>query len=162
MNAGASSRDVRPARLQRGDGQPEPGDGDGERVEVDAVDRVQRLLDPGLELQAGRVLVPAVEQPVERAEQEVARAAGRVDQPEALERPIVQRRFQRPVEDELLDEHRRLQQRVGLLGVLGQVLVQVTEEPGRQRRVGEVVDERAVVVALAPERQQRVDRVTGR
>ena len=73
--------------------------------------------------------MPPVQQPAERAEQEVPGPAGRVDEPEALERPFLQRRFQRPVEDELLDEDRRLQQRVGVLRVLGQVLVQVAEEP---------------------------------
>ena len=126
------------------------------------MDRVERRLHPGLELQAGGVLVPAVQQAVERAEQEVARPAGRVDEPEALQRPFLQRRFQRAVEDELLHEDRRLQQRVGVLGVLGQVLVQVAEEPGGQRRVRQVVDERAVLAAVAPEVEQPGDRVTGR
>ena len=99
-------------------------------------------------LQARGVPVPAVEQAVERAEQEVAGAAGGVDQLEAFERAFVQRWFQGAVEDELLDEDRRLQQRVGVLRVLGQVLVQVAEEPGGQRRVCQVVDERAVLAAV--------------
>ena len=121
--------------LQRGDGEAEAGDGDGEGVEVDAVDRVERRLDPGLKLQAGGVPVPPVQEPVKSAEQEVTRTAGRVDQLEPFERPLPQRRFQRPVEDELLHEDRRLPQRVGLLCVLGKVLVQVPEEPRGQRRV---------------------------
>ena len=119
--------------LERGDGEPEAGDRDGERVEVDAVDRVERRLDAGLDFQAGRVPVPAVEQAVEGAEQEVAGPAGRVDELEAFQGPLLQRWFEGAVEDELLDEDRGLQQRVGVLRVLGQVLVQVAEEPGGQR-----------------------------
>ena len=84
---------------------------------------------------SGRVLVPAVQQAVEGAEQEVAGPAGGVDELEAFEGALLQRGFEGPVEDELLDEDRRLQQRVGVLGVLGQVLVQVAEEPRRQRLV---------------------------
>ena len=87
VNAGAASRDVRPDALQRGDGEAEAGDRDGERVEVDAVDRVERRLHAGLELPGRGVPVPPVEQPVEGAEQEVAGPAGRVDQLEAFERP---------------------------------------------------------------------------
>ena len=64
------SSDVSP-KLQRGDSEPEPGDGHGERVEVDAVDRVERRLYPGLGFQAWGVPVPLVEEPVEGAEQEV-------------------------------------------------------------------------------------------
>ena len=149
-------------RLEGGDGQAEAGDGDGEGVEVDAVDRVEGGLDAGLEFQAGGVAVPAVEQTVEGAEQEVAGAAGGVDEPEAFERTFFQRWFEGAVEDELLDEDRRLQQRVGVLGVLGEVLVQVAEEPGGQRGVGQVVDERAVLAAAAPEVEQPGHRVTGR
>ena len=162
VNAGAASRDVRPRGLERGDGEPEPGDRDRERVEVDAVDRVERRLDAGLEFQAGRVLVPAIQQAVEGAQQEVPGPAGGVDELEAFEGPFFQRGFEGAVEDELLDEDRRLQQRVGVLGVLGQVLVQVAEEAGGQRLVRQVVNERAVLVAAAPEVEQRRHRVTGR
>ncbi len=75
--------------------------------------------------------MPAVEQSGERAEQEVPRPAGRVDHLEAVKRPFGQGWLHRAVEDELLNEHRRLEQSVGVLGVLGQILIQVTEEPGR-------------------------------
>ena len=141
-------------RLERREHEPESGDRDRERVQVDAVYCVERLLHPGLGVQPGRVPVPAVEQPGERAEQEVPGPAGRVDHREPVQRPLGQRRLQRPVEDELLDEHRRLQQRVGVLGVLGQVLVQVAEEPRGQLGVGQVVDQRAVLAAPPPGLQQ--------
>ena len=143
MNAGASSRLVKPARLERRDRQPEPRDRHRERVEVDAVHRVQRSLHPLALVQPRRVLVPAVEQPLEAAEQEVARPAGRVDHLEAFERPLGERRLQGAVEDELLDEDRRLEQRVPLLRVLGDVLVEVAEEAGVEVRVGEVAQQRA-------------------
>ena len=115
------------------------------------------------DFQAGGLLVPPVQEPVEGAEQEVARPAGRVDQLEAFERPFLQCRFQGPVEDELLDEHRGLQQRVGLLRVLGQVLVQVAEEAGGQRRCppgrGRARRPRR---GVARSRAALVDRITGR
>ena len=124
--------------------------------------RVERELYPRLHLQRRRRTVPAVQQPGEGAEQEVPRPTGRVDHPEAVERPLAQRRLQRPVQDELLDELRRLQQRVGVLGVLRQVLVEVAQEAGRQRWVGEVAYQPAVVAAGPPEGQQRGDRVARR
>ena len=161
MNAGASSSERFAARAERGDRQPEAGDRDGERVEVDAVDRVERGLDAGPDLDVRRVLVPALQQSVEGAQQEVPGPAGGVDELEAFEGAFLQRGFQGLVEDELLDEDRRLQQRVGVLGVLGEVLIQVTEEPRRQRLVGQVVNQRTVVFAAAPEVQQRRHRVTG-
>ena len=73
-------------------------------------------------------LTPQVEQPGEPAEQEVPRAAGRVDHPHLLQPELVDGRRERPVEDELLDEHRRLQQGVLLLGLLGEFLIQVAQE----------------------------------
>ena len=45
---------------------------------------------------------------------------------------------ERPVEDERLDEDRSLEQGEPLLRVLGEVLVEVAEEPGVARRIGEV------------------------
>ena len=59
------------------------------------------------------------------AEQEVARAARRVDHPEALERTFRKRRLQGAVQDELLHELGRLQQGECLLRVVGEVLIQV-------------------------------------
>ena len=162
MNAGAASSDGEARCLERGDGEPEARDRDRERVEVDAVDRVERRLHAGLGFQAGGVPVPAVEEAVEGAEQEVAGPAGRVDELEAFERAFFQRWFEGAVEDELFDEDRGLQQRVGVLRVLGQVLVQVAEEPGGQRTIRQVVDERAVLAPASPEVKQRRDRVTGR
>ena len=86
-------------------------------------------------------VLPAGEQALEGAEQEVARAAGRVDQLAASGRPNSSiAGVERAVEDERLDEVRRLQQRVGFLRRLGEVLVEVAEEAGVARRVGEVVD----------------------
>ena len=142
------------AGFEGGDDEAEPGDRHRERVEVHAVDRVERPLHPGLHVQPRRPFRPAFVEPGERAEQEVARAAGRVDEPDPLQRALVQGRLQGLVEDELLDEHRGLQQGVGLLRVLGQVLVEVTEEPGGQVRVGEVADQVPVVRLGAPELDQ--------
>ena len=54
----------------------------------------------------------------------------------------------------------RLQQRVRVLGVLGQVLVEVAKEPGGQRLVRQVVHELAVVARASPEVNQRRGGVT--
>ena len=56
---------------------------------------------------------------------------------------LVDRRLERAVEDEVLDEVGRLQQRVALLRRLGQVLVEVAEEAGAQLGSREVVRELA-------------------
>src|SRR5262249_44417885 len=100
----------------------------GKRVDVNTPDAIERLLSR-LDLVA-LPLGPLVEEPGEGPEQEVTRAAGRVDQPDLLQPELVEGRRERPVKDELLDEHRRLQQGVLLAGLLRQVLIQVTQEPG--------------------------------
>ena len=89
----------------------------------------------------GLGLDPAAEEPSERPEEEVARAAGRVDDRRVGQTECGDRRFEGAVEDELLDEDRGLEQRVRLLGVLGEVLVEVAEEAGVPVRVSEVVAE---------------------
>jgi hypothetical protein len=86
-----------------------------------------------------------VQQPGERPQQEVAAATCRVDQPDFVQPERLDGRLQSAVKDELLDEDGRLQQGVLLAGRLGQVLVQVTQEAGVERRVGEVVDETAAL-----------------
>ena len=78
-------------------------------------------------------------------------SAGGVDELEPVDAEFGDRGGQGAVEDEFFDEHRRLQQRVGLLRVVGQVLVQVAEEAGVQVGVGEVMHQCAVVVGAAPE-----------
>ena len=54
------------------------------------MDRVERGLNSGLGFQAGGVPVPAVEEAIEGAEQEVAGPAGRVDELEAFQGPLFQ------------------------------------------------------------------------
>ena len=150
------------ARAECGDEQAEAGDRRRERVDVHAADSVQGALD---QHSFGRVRLaaePFAQQPREGAEQEVAGAAGGVDEAEAGEAELVERRGQGAVQDELLDELRGLQQGEALLRVVGEVLVQVAEEAGVPFGVGEVVAERAGVrVHRAPERQQVARRVAG-
>jgi len=93
----------------------------------------------------------AVYDPLEGAQEEVARSAGRVDHAEALQGPLGQGRLQGLIEDELLDELRGLQQGEGLPGVLGQVLVEVPQEAGGQVLIAEVPDEAPGLILLAPE-----------
>ena len=115
---------------------------------------------------------PILQESVECAEQEVARAACRID--DAQDARQVRRaradrgqaelfdgRVEGVVEDELLDELGGLQQGVGLLGCLGEVLVEVAEEAGVPVGVGEVVDDLAVLAAAAPEGQQVLGGLVG-
>lgn len=83
---------------------------------------------------------PGTEQSVERTQQEVAGAAGGIDQGRTGKAEGLDGRREGAVEDELLDEVGRLEQGVGVLGVLGQVLVEIAEESRRPRRIGEIVD----------------------
>ena len=57
--------------VQGGDEQAEPGDGDGEWVDVDAVDAVECFVDQFASAEAGRVLLPSFVQTVERSEKEM-------------------------------------------------------------------------------------------
>ena len=142
VNAGASSRDVRPDAWSAATVRRKRAIATANGLRSTPWIASRAAWTRAWSLQAGGVLVPAVQQSVEGAEQEVAGPAGRVDELEAFERAFLQGWFQGAVEDEFLDEDRGLQQRVGVLGVLGQVLVQVAEETGGQRRVRKVVDER--------------------
>src|SRR5699024_11087786 len=129
-----------PGRLHEGDDEAEAGDGHGEGVDVHTVDRTHGLAGtfPGVE--SGFLLRPLVEESLEGADEEVARTAGRVDELKALKGTFGQGRGQGAVEDELLDEHGGLAQGVLLLGVGGEVLVQVAQETGVQLRVVETPD----------------------
>ena len=149
-------------RPQRRHQQAEAGDRRCERVDVHTADSVQSALDQHPFGRARLAAEPFAQQPREGAEQEVAGAAGGIDEAEAGEAELVKRRGQGAVQDELLDELRGLQQGEALLRLVGEVLVQVAEEAGVPFGVGEVVAERAGVrVHRAPERQQVARRVAG-
>src|ERR1700686_4508059 len=89
-----------PACLHGGDNQPETGNRHGEWVDVHAPHAVERLLRR-LDLVA-LDLAPLPKQPGEAAEQEVPRAARRVNHPHRVEAELVEGGGERPVEDEFL------------------------------------------------------------
>ncbi len=120
---------------------------------------VQGEPDPLVRVPARGVVLPFGEQAMKRAEQKMAGPAGRIDHLHDVVTELVDGRAERQIEDELLDELRGLQQRIALARVLGEVLVEVTEETGVPRRVGEVVDESSVLAAAAPEGDQTLGRV---
>jgi hypothetical protein len=129
--------------MQRGDNQPKTCDGGCVRVEVHTRDVVQASLR---QHRCGRrrlTLLPKPEEPLERAYQEVSRATGWVHEPYLFEAELVEGRLERAVQDEALDELRRLQQRVALLRRIGQILVEIAKEPCVEFLVAEVVDERS-------------------
>jgi hypothetical protein len=80
---------------------------------------------------------------VERAEQEVAGAAGGIDHADAVEAELVDGRLERAVEDEGFNEVGGLEQGVLLAGRCRQVLVEVAEEAGGATGVREVPAQRA-------------------
>ena len=80
------------------------------------MDRVERPLHTLTGVDGGGLHLPGREESVERAEQEVAGAAGRVDELQPFEPHLLHRRGQRAVEDELLHEHWSLEKGVLLLG----------------------------------------------
>ena len=88
--------------------------------------------------------------------------ACRIDEAEIGETELVQCRCEGTVQNELLDELRRLQQCVTLLRILREILVQVAQETGVPLRVGEVVPQCAGIrVHHPPERQQIARSITG-
>ena len=121
---------------------------------------VERPLHQHRGPRTGLLLPPAIDQPGKAAEQKVPAAAGGVDHLEAVvgmqssvgyeprlvsrlgQPEFLDRRVECPVENELLDEDRRLEQRVQLPCLLGEVLIQVAQEAGIPGRVGEVVGQR--------------------
>ena len=93
----------------------------------------------------------------------MARAAGRVDRPDRLQAELVEGRREGVVQQEPLDEVGRLEQGVLLADLLGEVLVQVAQEP----RVAPLDAERpeqgaGLGVDLPPGVQQRPGPVGGR
>ena len=152
-----------PAFLHGRQQQPEPGDRDRIGVQIHAVNAVEGPLHEHRDLRARLLPPPSIDQPSKATEQKVPAAAGRVDhletvvgmQPAIGQQPLLishlgqpkllDRRVERAVEDELLDEDGRLQQRVLLAGGLGEVLVEIAQEPRVPLRVGEIVDEHAGV-----------------
>ncbi len=93
------------------------------------------------------------------------RTAGRVHELEPVQAELVDRGREREVEDELLDELGRLQQREALAGRLRQVLVEVAEEAGVEAPVAtalvEGVHEPPISVAAPEEGEQRRCRIGG-
>src|SRR5690625_110162 len=74
-----------------------------------------------------------------------------VDDLETLEWPFGEGRLHGLIEDEFLHELRSLQERKCGARVVGKVLVQITEKPRGELRIGEVMDGLAIGVAFAPE-----------
>src|SRR5690606_9771266 len=101
---------------------------DGVGIDVGASHRIERFarrlvhVHPRLGCQA------VIEQPLERTQQEVPAAAGRIDERGLVETKALNRWLERLVENEALYEARGLQERVTLAHVLAEVLVQVSQE----------------------------------
>ena len=105
-------------RAERSDAHAEAGDRGGEGIEVDARHLFENAARPLARVRARLVPRPQGIQPPERAQQEVPRAAGRIDQAHFPEAELLDCGRERAVEDELLHELGRLEQRVALAGAL--------------------------------------------
>jgi hypothetical protein len=124
------------ASVHRRDNQPESRDGHGIGVDVDPARGIERPLGQDGRVGRGLAFVPLVEQPPERAEDQVARAAGRVDRPDRLQAELVEGGREGVVQQEPLDEVGRLEQGVLLADLLREVLVEVAQEPRVELRCG--------------------------
>jgi hypothetical protein len=88
----------------------------------------------------------------------MARAAGRVDHPHLAKAELANRRVEGAIEDELLDELRRLKQRIALARLLGEVLVEVSQKARAPVRVSEIVDEPTGVPGSAAASRKQASR----
>ena len=119
--------------------------------------------------------LPPVKDSRKRSQEEVPRTTSRVDHAETsfrdrlvvfvehwrgVESKLIERRIQRPVENELFDKLRRLQQGIFLARRLGQVLIQVAQESSVPIWISEVVVQSACVgVNLLKEPQHLTGRI---
>ena len=163
LKVGRVLQPLHAAGAQRGEQQAEPRDGDDVRVQVHAV---RPDPAPSARARAGflRGGVPARAGTAGRIHREkVSRAAGRINHPDDLTAEGLDGRGQRAVEDELLDEDRRLEKRVTFAGELGEVLVEIAEEASVPLRIGEIMHQRAGLgIGLAPEIEQVFRRIARR
>ena len=132
------------------------GDCSGEGIQVDAGHLFENAARPLARVRARLVPRPEGIQPPKRAEQEVPRAAGRIDQAHFPEAELLDGRIERTVEDELLHEFGRLEQRVALAGALGEVLVEVAQEARVPGGIREIVHKGARIgIDPLPQTEQR-------
>ena len=139
-------------RVEQREHEAKARDGDRVGVDVDAIDLVERAAREIGNVLGRRLLLPAPNESAERAEEEVTRAAGRVEEAHVLEAELCDGRVQRLVEDELLDKLRRLEEREALAHGFGEILVQVPKKARVSAR--EHQRRRATCIALAEEIEQ--------
>src|SRR5262249_32169014 len=119
------------------------GDANGERIYIDSGCLVEGSLSKSRQCQVRLVPHAHVKQASERIDEKVAGATRRIDQPDAPITELGDGRDESAVEDKSLDEFWRLQQGVALFRGLGEVLVEVAEEPGVKPT--EIVTERPTI-----------------
>src|SRR5947209_6692069 len=85
----------------------------------------------------------------------------RVNKSHALQAELVDRRLERPVEYELLNELRGLKKGVLLPRRLGKVLIEVTKEARVPCRITEVMDELSLLIEPTKELDKAARRIPG-
>ena len=144
--------------------QPVKGDSPAEGAKFIRPAREAKILRRLVARQSHRV--PGVDRPVGAATLaevlgllEEGIAAGeerRVDQRGFLEAEGLNRRFERAIENERLDEFRRLQQRITLARAFRQILIQIAEKARVAVRVGEIAPETIGIRVHGPEKIQQL------
>ena len=162
LEGGCVGETTHVGRAERGDAQAEAGDCGGEGIQVDARHLFENAARPLARVRARLVPRPQRIQAPKRAEQEVSRSAGRIDQAHFPEAELLDCGRERAIEDELLHEFGRLEQRVALAGALGEILVEVAQEARVPGGIREVVREGARLrIDPLPQAEQPGRRVAG-
>ena len=118
------------AGAEGGEEEAEAGDGDDVGVQVHAEDLIEGVLGDDAGGFAGQGFIPEGEEAGKGAEEEVAGAAGGIDEADGAEAEGFDGWGEGAVEDELFDEDGGLEEGVAFAGGLGEVLVEVAEEAG--------------------------------
>src|SRR5688500_18230274 len=112
------------AGIECGDQQPEASDRNRIGVDVDAGDLIERSLAKDPDVLVRLSVLPVAKQALKGGQEEVPGAAGGVDQVGLGKAELTDRRLEGVIQNEALDEVRGLQQRVALLCIIGEVLVE--------------------------------------
>jgi hypothetical protein len=138
------------------------GERAGVVVEVDAHDALERMRDDLGAVPTGVLRGGRGDEALESVDEEVARAAGGIEQPHFVGAEGLDGRRQRAVEDEGAHEVGRLAEREAVLHDRIELLVQVAHQLALELLLGEAPHGARVGVAVAPEGDERARQLVGR
>jgi hypothetical protein len=145
------------------DEQPEPGDGDSKRVDVDSCDLIESATGELARVCAGFSLLPSIKESPECTKDKVTRSASRIDRRNILKAGFRNCRLQCAIENEFFDEFRRLQKGKFFTSRLRKILIEISEEPRVPGVNHEIVDQRTGIrIDLAAMIDDRTCAIRGR